>query len=367
MTKSGGDFVFGNKPVNTAGAPLAAEISDTDAVGHIRNYSNYLIPRGFRDVITRGGDRRPRPRRQSRFGPPACASAPALTVWSNPDRSALLRPDLFGFSLAKYLPVENFGITLALSLFGLLLYFAWALRRSFLQPDRLSEFRTRLPKWAGLYLVLLVASFFCELQPFVIAGMFDIADARAGFSSELVLGLVTSGSETGGGCRADRRGRHVFSATAGRRSQVRNRELWGRHASACGWRQGFGLGCGCGAATADLGRVSLHVLLGRSSTTPSRPTPDRARAASSRRRSRSIIPATPVNFRASFHPPIRHPARRGRMAEKFRRSERVLVRPNGCSHRQIGSASGLRVTSSTGRWRSFTSVSDSCSSSFLGC
>lgn len=193
MTKSGGDFVFGNKPVNTAGAPLAAEISDTDAVGHIRNYSNYLIPRGFRDVITgaaivvRG--------LAANLGlvlPPVLLLA-ALTVWSNPDRSALLRPDLFGFSLAKYLPVENFGITLALSLFGLLLYFAWALRRSFLQPDRLSEFRTRLPKWAGLYLVLLVASFFCELQPFVIAGMFDIADARAGFSGGLILGLVTSG------------------------------------------------------------------------------------------------------------------------------------------------------------------------------
>src|SRR5262249_43284955 len=52
MTKSGGEFVFGNRPSNPTGGRLAQEISDTAAVGHIRNYSNYLIPAGLRDVVT---------------------------------------------------------------------------------------------------------------------------------------------------------------------------------------------------------------------------------------------------------------------------------------------------------------------------
>src|SRR5262249_44377995 len=42
MTKGGGVFVLGNHPPDpAAGKPLAQEISDTEAVGHLRNYSNY--------------------------------------------------------------------------------------------------------------------------------------------------------------------------------------------------------------------------------------------------------------------------------------------------------------------------------------
>src|SRR5215470_800902 len=53
MSKSGGEFVFGQQSSDPAtGRPMAQEISDTEAVGHIRNYSNYLIPTGFRDVLT---------------------------------------------------------------------------------------------------------------------------------------------------------------------------------------------------------------------------------------------------------------------------------------------------------------------------
>src|SRR5207253_8917380 len=52
MTKANGQFVFGQEPAAPGGAPLSSEISDTAAVGHIRNYSNYLIPAGLRDLIT---------------------------------------------------------------------------------------------------------------------------------------------------------------------------------------------------------------------------------------------------------------------------------------------------------------------------
>src|ERR1019366_1156217 len=46
-----GKFVFGEKPVE-GGAERAGEISDTPAIGHIRNYSNYLIPAGARELLT---------------------------------------------------------------------------------------------------------------------------------------------------------------------------------------------------------------------------------------------------------------------------------------------------------------------------
>jgi Patatin-like phospholipase len=43
MTKTG-RFVFGERSAAGPAAAPAGEISDTPAVGHLRNYSNYLIP-----------------------------------------------------------------------------------------------------------------------------------------------------------------------------------------------------------------------------------------------------------------------------------------------------------------------------------
>src|SRR5262249_12671505 len=116
----------------------------------------------------------------------------ALTIWSNPDRSVLRSPNVFWISLARYLPVDNFGITLALALAALLLFFLWALYRSLLPPDQRSEFRTRLPVWGAGVLALVAVAFLCGLQPFVVAGMFDIADGKAGAEPGVFLGLLPS-------------------------------------------------------------------------------------------------------------------------------------------------------------------------------
>src|SRR3989440_5702012 len=51
MTCTEGKFVFGNAPPG-GGEQAASEIADTPSVGHLRNYSNYLVPRGLWDIIT---------------------------------------------------------------------------------------------------------------------------------------------------------------------------------------------------------------------------------------------------------------------------------------------------------------------------
>jgi hypothetical protein len=195
MTKSGGEFVFGNQPSNATGRQLAQEISDTDAVGHIRNYSNYLIPAGLWDVLTglaivvRGLVA------NLSFVLPALLLLAAFSIWGNPDRSALLHHVVFGISLEQYLPI-HFGITLVLALWALGFFFVWALYRSMLVPDKRSEFRTKLPSWGAGILVTIAIVFFLDLQPFVVAGMFDIADTKAGVQTGVFLGLITSWIQT---------------------------------------------------------------------------------------------------------------------------------------------------------------------------
>lgn len=93
-----GRFVFGERP---AGATVtASEISDTPSVGHIRNYSNYLVPAGFRDLLTgiaivaRG--------LIANIGLtlPVVLLLAAVTIWSTPLRSCLTVANFFGVDLA---------------------------------------------------------------------------------------------------------------------------------------------------------------------------------------------------------------------------------------------------------------------------
>ena len=249
-----GEFVFGKAAAAGSATARAAEISDTPAVGHIRNYSNYLIPAGARDLLTgmaivvRG--------LVANLGLtlPVVLFLAALTALSNPARSALYVPNFFGFrvgsanlfsflgdfwstfgfalagfalavliliggfihhlvsnvdrrdfvaylagsafvlgvicNVGRYLNVDHFALTLAAALLGVLLFFIWALWRSCLPPYRAQEFRGQLPTMGATYLVLLGLIGFFEFQPFMIAEMFDVAEGGADQATGLVTGVA---------------------------------------------------------------------------------------------------------------------------------------------------------------------------------
>jgi hypothetical protein len=182
MTKTEGGFVFGKSTGVRAVAAEArqpADVKDSGSVGHIRNYSNYLIPRGARDLVTalaivvRGLVA------NVALVLPLVLLLAAITILGNPNRSDLtgrIGPDFLSLSL-DWMPVKYFGITLLISLIGLVLFFAWGIYRSLLPAAKQSEFRTWLPTIGASYLIVIAASLFCELQPFVISGMFSLADA----------------------------------------------------------------------------------------------------------------------------------------------------------------------------------------------
>ncbi|HLQ94438.1 MAG TPA: patatin-like phospholipase family protein [Xanthobacteraceae bacterium] len=211
MTCTNGEFVFGNTPKSRAnenranesranesrtnerpankraasegGAiksnanPGTPDISDTAAVGHLRNYSNYLIPAGGRDVATGVAivARGLVANLAWVLGPVLILAA--ITILCNPSYKDLGCPDILGYPLCERFPsLGSFGLSISLMLLGLLLFFVWALYRSFSPPNRSSEFRTRLPMLAAAYLVLIAVMFFIELQPFFLKGMFEYID-----------------------------------------------------------------------------------------------------------------------------------------------------------------------------------------------
>ena len=181
MTSTNGKFVFGNPPkrgADSSGAITgAADISDTAAVGHLRNYSNYLIPAGGRDlatglaIVARGLVAN----LAWVLGPVLILAA--ITILCNPSYKDLGCPDLLGYPLCEKFPsLGSFGLTIFLVLLGLLLFLLWALYRSFSRPDRAAEFRTHLPMLGAAFLVSIVAMFFIELQPFFLKSMFELID-----------------------------------------------------------------------------------------------------------------------------------------------------------------------------------------------
>lgn len=192
MTRTKGQFAFGAAP--TAGAnPTAAEVSDTAAVGHLRNYSNYLIPAGLRDLLTgiaiviRGLVV------NLAWVLAVVLLFAAITILTNPDRTDLSCPDLMGLPVCTFTLTENFGLTLLFALLGLVLFFLWGLCRSLLAPDE-AEFRTRLPMYAAAYLVLVATAFFLELQTFLLRGMFDleIGQEDTAVSLQRLTGTLTT-------------------------------------------------------------------------------------------------------------------------------------------------------------------------------
>ena len=181
LAASGGKFAFGGQP-----GPLTAEdIKDTDPVRHIRNYSNYLIPRGFRDVMTGAAIIVRGLVANLAVVISVILLAAAVTLFLEPNRASLKEPDLIGWQATDgLLPKMNFVLTLIAAALALLAFFVWGFIRSQRKVDNLAEFRTVTPAIYAWVLVGLAMLLFVEFQPFMIEAMFRaaakaVADANA--------------------------------------------------------------------------------------------------------------------------------------------------------------------------------------------
>jgi Patatin-like phospholipase len=161
LETTGGEFPFER---------LALE-DETPAVQHLRDYSNYLFPRGAIDVLHNASIYMRGLVANFVLIMPFLLVAAALTI--------VLHPTVGDPQHANVLAQEGpfnfrfFVVTAYLILMLLVLGMAWGLIRSRAAVQNTAEVPSRLTHFVGWAVLLVIFSAFCELQPFVLAAMFD--------------------------------------------------------------------------------------------------------------------------------------------------------------------------------------------------
>jgi len=163
MTANGGKFPFESK----------LDAAETPSVKHIRNYSNYLIPHGLPDVLRGIAIYLRGLVTNALMLAPVLLLFAAVTIFINPTVDSLFVPDFASLPIPNIFATTFFVFTRYFLLGLLFLLALWALWRSMPTKIGTGEIASRLNLYFGLALVAVVFSAFCELQPFVLAGMFN--------------------------------------------------------------------------------------------------------------------------------------------------------------------------------------------------
>ena len=173
-----GEFPFKSKP---------NDMSDPPALGHIRDYSNYLIPRGGKDllkdltIVVRGLVT------NLFFILPIILIAAGITVATHPTSASLDHSYFTFLSLTKH-----FAATLTCLAVVVVLYAIWALNVSVrnLATNEFSGWKITIAWWLLIALAMIA---FCELQPFVLDYLFKAKDAGGlvGFISDRMGQIIT--------------------------------------------------------------------------------------------------------------------------------------------------------------------------------
>jgi hypothetical protein len=165
MAKTG-KFLFG--------APQ--DRSDPAAVGHLRNYSNYLLPRGESLSFLRGLSvvLRGLVANAILVLVPMLAAA-VLMICAYPKRSVLTHGNIVTRLADPGLWPRPFAVTGWLLLFIAIFFVIWAVWRSFFTA-RGCDVRGKAVDFLAYSLLALIAVVFIELQPLTIAGLFALCD-----------------------------------------------------------------------------------------------------------------------------------------------------------------------------------------------
>jgi hypothetical protein len=169
MAQSGGEFVF----------TCNHDFSDTEAMGHLRNYSNYLLPRGETGSFTRGFAVLLRGWTANVALILAAVLFCAIVIFlAYPQKETLLAGSLPLRLLRIDLLPWPFALTAVMAIVSALFYLGWAVWRSF-TPARGQDVQGPAVIFGGWLNVALLLVAFVDLQPVAIAGLFWLHETRS--------------------------------------------------------------------------------------------------------------------------------------------------------------------------------------------
>lgn len=173
LRETGGIFPFKSR--------LAED--EVPSVQHLRDYSNYLFPRGQPlallhniAVYLRG------------LGANIILvgvfliAFSAVNIFANKNKEGLSNPTIFGlYDVPNIFPYNHFVVTSYAALLLLAAVLLWGVICSASAAGSGTEFTSRWAKGLGLSLVGVLLIAFCELQPAILLQMFELPTAREGF------------------------------------------------------------------------------------------------------------------------------------------------------------------------------------------
>ncbi len=172
LSKNSGQFPFESK----------LDQDEPDAVKHIRNYSNYLMPHGKTDLLESAVIYLRGIVANIILVLPWLLFAAYLIVRSNPTTRHLEEADFLRWKIANVFPFNHFVIAAYLAFLLLVLFAIWSLIRSARRQAAKAEVPSALTTAYGISLAVLGVVAFFELQPFVLKHV---------WSSQVVYDLTT--------------------------------------------------------------------------------------------------------------------------------------------------------------------------------
>jgi hypothetical protein len=146
---------------------------ETASVQHLRDYSNYLFPSGAVDVLHNASIYVRGLVANFMLIMPFLLVGAVLTIVSYTAPDTEDKTNLFGVPVLNPFGLPHFAITIYLGLILLLLAVGWSLLRSTRRFQNRSEVPSGPTTFVGLAALVVLLSAFCELQPFVLSGMFE--------------------------------------------------------------------------------------------------------------------------------------------------------------------------------------------------
>jgi Patatin-like phospholipase len=162
MESTGGKFPFESRVVE----------EETPSLQHLRNYSNYLFPAGAVDFLRNASIYVRGLLANFVLIMPFLLAAAALTLWWHPTPAALGQPAFLNRPELNIFGFQYFAVTAYLGIALLVGIVGWSLLRSLPGLQSRPEVPSGPTTFVGWVVLALLLAAFCELQPFVLAGMF---------------------------------------------------------------------------------------------------------------------------------------------------------------------------------------------------